>query len=125
MPVITNTASGEGIQNGEMVSLVSNTATLNVTVLASGSLSKMFQDETINPGETTTVSIVVTATDNPIEDFILRDAIDSRLTLVTDSVQVNGIDTAYTYVGGVLTVDTNQNVNPGSPMTITFQVTAN
>lgn len=129
MAVITNTASLESQVNGEDVYSVTNTVTWNVLEEeANATFTKAPETGTITPG--VPFDVTLTLTNNGPGDMvniIVRDVLDPSLTVVPDSVYLNGQQIAapfWQFQGGVLSVIYNgMSLGAGETATLTFQVT--
>lgn len=129
MAVITNTASLEGAVNGEQGYQISNTVTWNVLEEElSATFTKAPETGTITPGVPFDVTLTLTNNGtSDIVDIIVRDVLDPSLTVVPDSVYLNGEQLAqpfWQFVGGVLSVMySGMTLGAGETATLTFQVT--
>ena len=108
-------------------------ATLNATpakadLLVIGnilSFTKEFIPTVGKSGDTVTISIEVSllaSFPNSITNVIVTDMIPSGITLVTGSIEINGVSNPTANPNTGITVGT---INPGETKTITFQVTIN
>lgn len=136
MPIATNTASVEYDADGSPVWMVSNTATYTILEESSrslGTVTKSPETATIMPGIPLDITITIDAPEDDQSNMYMRDVIDSNLTLVADSVNINGEKATlvtgypndsgeYSYQGGTLTV--NVGTVPAGETVITFQVEA-
>lgn len=126
MAVITNTATMSGYVNGEEVSAGSNTTMWNLNEPANVTFTKAPETGEITPGVPFDVTLTLTNNDaNTLYNITIRDVIDPSLTVVPNSVYVNGqqLDSSqWSFVDGVLIIDPNVTLGAGESAEITFQV---
>lgn len=122
---LTNSASVEGTYNLVPTSFQSLAVT---TLLVEGLSIVLTQDKPVwVNGDLTYTATVTNTASQPYENPVITDALDTTImSLVENSVQVGGVDAAYTYdaVTGILKV-TLGTIPVGGSAAVTFRVQKN
>lgn len=119
--IIKNYGDFSGTMDAEALSFSTDTA--EVTIVTGITATKTADKTYWVNGELTYVVILTNDAENAaFEGGTFVDTLDSRITLVTDSVLVKGVAQPYTFVGNVLTVANLPTVNPGSTLSVLFKV---